>query len=140
MREAIGGSLLLNLILVFTGLVILFFVGILAYSKAYRVKNRIIEIIERYETYEGNIRVETEINTDLKDVGYRATYGNRCSRDNLNNTNYSYCVYKKESTDTSGAYYYEVVTYVQFDFPIIGSNITIPVKGETKILGISYDY
>jgi DNA polymerase-3 subunit alpha (Gram-positive type) len=43
-RDAVGGSLLLNLIVIFTSVVILFFSGILAYSKAYKVKNKIIEI------------------------------------------------------------------------------------------------
>ena len=45
MRESLGGSMLLNLVVIFTGLIIIFFVGILSYSKAYRVKNRIVEII-----------------------------------------------------------------------------------------------
>ena len=52
MRESLGGSMLLNLVVIFTGLIIIFFVGILSYSKAYRVKNRIVEIIEKYGTYE----------------------------------------------------------------------------------------
>ncbi len=138
MREAIGGSLLLNLIIVFSGIVILFFVGILAYSKAYRVKNRIIEVIEKYETY--NTDAIAEINADLKDVGYRATIGNRCDLGNLNTSSYSYCVYLKDNTEETGTYYYEVVTYVQFDFPVIGNNLTFPVKGETIILGKNYDY
>ena len=33
-------------LVVITSIIILFFVGILAYSKAYKVKNNIIEIIE----------------------------------------------------------------------------------------------
>ena len=32
MRDAVGGSLLLNLVVIFTGIVIIFFVGIIAYS------------------------------------------------------------------------------------------------------------
>ena len=39
--------MLLNLVVIFSGLVIVFFIGILSYSKAYRVKNRIVELIEK---------------------------------------------------------------------------------------------
>lgn len=138
MREALGGSMLMNLIIIFTGIVILFFVGIMAYSKAYRVKNRIVTIIEKYETY--NTPAQEEINTDLKNVGYRSTPAEKCTKDNLNTSTYSYCVYKVEGKSEEGTYYYQVVTYVQFEFPIIGEYITFPVKGETRILGKNYSY
>ena len=42
MKDAVGGSLLLNLVIIFTSIVILLFVGVLAYAKAYKVKNKII--------------------------------------------------------------------------------------------------
>ncbi len=51
MRDSIGGSLLLYLVIIFAGLVITLFVSVLSYSKAYRVKNRTIELLERYETF-----------------------------------------------------------------------------------------
>lgn len=135
LREAIGNSLLFNLVIVFVALVILFFVGILAYSKAYRVKNRIIETIEKYGDYYTAIE---EIETDLKTMGYSSAFNSNCSDDNLNTSTYKYCIYYKESGDSS--YYYKVVTYVHFDFPIIGDFVTFPVHGETKILGKSYNY
>lgn len=136
MREALGNSLLMNLIVIFSGIVILFFVGIMSYSKAYRVKNRIIEVIEKYETYDGN--AQNEISADLKRIGYRSISNKKCSEGNKNSTTYSYCVYEKN--DTNNGKYYEVVTYVQFEFPVIGDFITFPVKGETKILAKSYSY
>ena len=34
----------------------------------------------------------------------------------------------------------EVITYVQFEFPVIGDLLTFPVKGETKVLGKNYNY
>ena len=154
MREAIGGSLLLNLVVIFVGIVIIFFIGILSYSKAYRVKNRIIEITEKYGAYEEV--VAAEISPDLKAAGYSASSSNRCDSirtrlinekysdglsKNLNEYGYNYCVYEvTNSSVNSTGKYYVVVTFVKFEFPVIGDLLTIPVYGETKMLGKSYNY
>lgn len=138
MREAMGNSLLMNLVIIFVSIVILFFVGILSYSKAYRVKNRIIEVIENHGNYSSSSI--DEISTDLKSVGYRTTNNKKCGSGNLNSTSYNYCVYKVDDKSSGDSYYFKVVTYVHFEFPIIGGLINIPVKGETKILGKNYNY
>lgn len=147
MKDAVGGSLLLNLVIIFTSVVILLFVGIMSYSKAYKVKNKIIEIIERNEGYAG---VADEIHEELKKVGYKVSSGTinseKCKKDssrgiceNLNTSSYQYCVCKQLSAVDSGTVY-EVITYVQFEFPVIGDVISIPVKGETKVLEKTYEY
>lgn len=147
MREAIGNGLLMNLVIVIVSIVILFFVGILSYSKAYRIKNRIIEVIEEFGDY--NSSAVDMISTDLKNVGYYAPSKKNCNETNENTTSYNYCIYRidnqekvtgsgKTNTVEDGSYYYQVVTYVQFQFPVIGNLIKIPVKGETKILGKKY--
>lgn len=161
MREAIGGSLLMYLTVFIVGIIIVFFVGILSYAKAYKVKNRIIEIIEKYGNYEDS---ETDIASYLNSSGYNISGNNLCGdvgdlsrygineKVNLNianNSSYSYCVY--ESTNTTDkdkkkninkTHYYVVVTFVHFEFPIIGGIINIPVYSETKMLGYNnkYDY
>lgn len=139
MRDAVGGSLLLNLVVFFTSVVILFFVGIIAYSKAYKIKNRIIEIIERNENY--NEMVALELDEDLNKAGYtistKEKVNQKCGDDNLNKSEYFYCVYKYGSIDGS---LYKVVTYTRFEFPLIGDILIIPVKGETKVLGKNYNY
>ena len=152
MRESLGGAMLLNLVVIFAGLVIVFFVSILSYSKAYRVKNRIIEVIEKYEKYDNN--TQKEIMSDLKNAGYSASNPTKCdsirenlietkydnkklSLVNLNNSGYNYCVF--ESTNSENGNYYVVVTFVHFEFPIIGDVLTFPVYGETKILNKNYN-
>ena len=142
MKDAVGGSLLLYLVVIFTSIVILFFAGILAYSKAYKVKNRIIEVIEKHGTYDSS--VVAEINNDLNRAGYRSVSSNaqlnsKCGNQNLNSTTYFYCVYEDESSLESGKSY-KVVTYVHFDFPVIGDILEFPVRGQTKTLGKTYDY
>lgn len=132
-----GNGLLTNLVVFFVGIVILFFVGILSYSKAYRVKNRIIEVIESNGNYSSSV---DEISTDMKTMGYRTVTKKKCDSNNVNKTSYNYCVYEIRDKSSKNSYYYKVVTYVHFDFPIIGGIINIPVKGETKILGKIYNY
>ena len=147
MRDAVGGSLLLNLVVLFTSVIILFFAGIMAYSKAYKAKNKIIEVIEQYEVYNEN--VANVINGDLELSGYRAAskaqINQKCETGNLNQYGYYYCVYKVDRTTSGveggiGGESYQVVTYIHFDFPVIGSMLVIPVKGETRILGKNYNY
>ena len=149
MREAVGNSSLLYLVVIFTGIVILFFVGILSYSKAYRVKNRIIEIVEKYGYYDNseNSPVISEINDSLSNMGYTISNTDTCSNtlrnyeegkaQKIHTTGYKYCIYEIAS---NGSKYYVVVSYVNFNFPVIGNMINIPVYGETKMLGKSYDY
>ena len=141
MREAIGSSLLLSVVVIFVSLIILFFVSILSYSKAYKVKNKIIDVIEKNKTY--NASAEEEIKSTLGELGYQL--GNCTNEDgNLNKSGYKYCVYKvcegKDDEECDNGYYYKITSYVQFYFPIIGELFSPPVSGETIILGKQYNY
>jgi len=157
MRESIGNSLLLYLVVIFSGVVILFFVGIISYSKAYRVKNRIVDVIEKYNGYTtGENSAESEINASLSEMGYTITNSDFCNGSSVQNhlknisesfvlknnptSGYNYCVYEISDKSSSNTKYYVVVTFVNFNFPIIGSMLNIPIYGETKILGKSYNY
>lgn len=154
MRESLGGSLLLNLVIIFAGIVMVFFVGILSYSKAYRIKNRIIEVIEKHEKYDES--VAKELASDLQAAGY-STAASNCDKirenlvsgtnpkydgtklkENLNSFGYNYCVFESENTKNGN--YYVVITFTRFEFPVIDELLTFPVYGETKILGKEYDY
>lgn len=162
MRDAVGGSLLLNIVVIFTSIVILFFAGIMAYSKAYKIKNRIIEVIEKYETYDDDSNnedqtrksVQTLLEEDLRKSGYivatSAQVAAKCTDgENLNTSEYLYCIYEKcdeEECDEKGICecvgqrLYKVTTFIHFDFPVIGNMLTFKVKGETKMLGKNYNY
>ena len=143
MREATGSSMLLYIVVFFVGIIILFFAGIMAYSKAYKAKNRIIEVIEEYGTYTRGTgsTAENTVKSSLKSMGYQTGDCSGTTQKGYtsvqNSSGYKYCVYNKNA---NGGTQYKVITYVHFDFPIIGSAINIPVSGETKILGKSYDY
>ena len=68
MREAIGGTWLFGLVLTF----IVFFASFLAvsinYSKAFNVKNNIVDLIGKYEG--NNCKSRKKISEYLYDVGY----------------------------------------------------------------------
>ena len=153
MRDAVGGSLLLNIVVMFTSIVILFFAGIMAYSKAYKIKNRIIEVVEKYETYDPI--VQATLDEELRKAGYIVATANqvedKCEDGNLNTSEYLYCIYKecKICDDSSKCVvgecveenrHYVVETFIHFNFPVIGNMLTFKVKGETKILGKNYNY
>lgn len=178
MRDSIGGSMLLYLVIIFAGLVITFFAGILSYSKAYKVKNRTIELLEKYGEFvskdasynessasNGKYDVWDALSVDLKNIGYDTSdpttrcnnvrdklidesdgkYNSNLSQ-NKNNYDYNLCIFemceeRKSGTcvDSSG-YYFVVVSFVRFEFPIIGDVFTFPVYGETRILGKNYNY
>lgn len=169
MRDSIGGSMLLYIVIIFVTAVLLLFSSILTYSKAYKIKNRIIEIIEKYGVYEkfdekSNNLITEEINQDLKTSGYSASNTTRCNStvvqnhlrkvlhsdyhsnlpDNINDYGYNYCVFEINSEDYPknilNGRYYIVVTFVEFQFPVINDIMTFPVYGETQILGKNYDY
>ena len=160
MRDSLGGSILLNLVIIFAGLVIVVFIGILSYSKAYKVKNRIVEVIEKYGVYEqapGEMDdVIDEVNPDLMAIGYNTSNPTKCDTirtrlidekydvglsENLNKTyGYNYCVFQNNDSTNSTGKYYVVVTFIHFQIPVIGDILTFPVYGETKMLGKTYDY
>lgn len=145
MKASIGGSMLLYIVLFFVSIVILFFVGIIAYTKAYRVKNRIVNIIEENGGYTADLKAT--IDGELKKYGYlttkvsvdckKASSHSNSTCENLPAGQYKYCIC--HTTHNSGKVY-EVITYTQFDIPLIGGILSNAVHGETKTLGVSYDY
>ena len=136
MRESIGNTMLVNIILIVVGAVILILIGSVSYSKAFKVKNLIINIMEEnkgdYDT------AGPEIEESLKRVGYRINTENKKCKDRqgmssiANTNNYYYCVYEYSSTKGS---YYGVAAFMFFEVPGYGS-ITIPIYGETKVINV----
>ena len=147
MRESIGGTWLVGIVIVF----IVIFTSYLAlsvnYSKAFKVKNGIIEIIEENEGLTD--KAQTQIVSYLNAAGYYV-YGN-CNKvdpeytdgeqngvltgyERQGSTNkYKYCVYERSiSNDTLNRKYYRVTVFFKFDIPLLYNVFTFPVTGETK--------
>ena len=134
MKEAMGTTMVFNLIIIFVSVFIALLVGSLAYSKGFKVRNKIIDIIERNEGY--NDTAKTQIDENLADIGYYLSINRTCKeRDGAqpisNNSSYRYCVYEYS---TAKGEYYGVQVFIHFDFPLIGNFIELPLYGETRII------
>lgn len=147
MNEAVGNSLIMGIMAGIIGIIMIFFVGSISYTKAYKVKNKIINMIEENDGIWDSTK-QTDIDTYLKEVGYQVGAGKnkecKCEASGANasgcsvvydgnkSSQYNYCVLQYTNT---GGKYYKVITYMRFDFPIVGSFVDFSVKGETKTFG-----
>ena len=126
MREAIGGTWLFGLVITF----IVFFASFLAisinYSKAFNVKNNIVDLISKYEG--NNCNARRQIGNYLSDIGYLVPGPCPNSADPVNDyTPYDlngnpitsgnrgyYCVANAEITNTEATVdkkYYRVIVF-----------------------------
>ena len=148
MREAIGGTWLFGLVITF----IVFFASFLAisinYSKAFNVKNNVVDIISKYEG--NNPCARNKISSYLRTTGYLVP--GRCPEtkgdgtclytgyDNEGNpvTDTTSKVYywisedMIDSTSVLSKTYYRVVIFFRIDLPLFGPITTYKIKGETE--------
>lgn len=146
MRESIGGTWIFSLVIVF----IVLFTGYLAisvnYSRAFKVKNGIINIIEKNEGHDSD--TENEITTYLNGSSY-FVFGSCASnetgygRANSQSNKFRYCISKiskvrnDETTIPSTRYYVRV--FFRLDLPVFGDLLTFPITGETKAIYFAND-
>lgn len=140
MKAATGNAMLMNIIIVFLVIVMVLLVTSISYTKAFRIKNRIVDIIEYYDGNFNDVgtkaNITNEINNSLSSVGYRLSGSKKCKEiDNKKAielaSNYQVCIY--EYDDSMRGKYYKVIAYMYFDVPVVGGILNIPVSGETKV-------
>lgn len=146
MKESINTAIIVGIILTIVGLIELVLFASFAYSRAFKVKNRIVSILEEKVVYD-NVKedVINTIDSEISKIGYKINnYGiNDCpvleddpEKYELINTtaNYNYCIYrtKEVNKDKGTGYYYTVISYMYFDVPLM--SIKIPIKGQTKTM------
>lgn len=137
MRDAFGGAFSIKLMLIFLMLYVAFICVAINYARAFRVKNRIINVIEQNEGVDKHGNVETQISNILYNAGYYVKESEvervRCKDCTFVEPGYSY----KEIKSQDDIYYY-VETYMLFKIPIIdtltGIDFPIAVKGETRVM------
>ena len=136
MKEALGISQLYTFVIVFVSIIMLLLIGSLSYSKAFKIKTRILEIIETNKGFDDV--VEYEIDSFLKSAGYPVNTRNNKSCPTVKgvgaiNTinNFDYCIY---SFKTFRGPYYRVTVFISYDIPVISAFLRIPVSGETRII------
>ncbi len=137
MRDAFGGAFMIKLMLIFLVIYVCFIAVALNYAKAFKAKNGIIDLIEKYEGFD---ICKDQIDAYLSRIGYNvaaqsgptASYaadnpGTECQQQ-------GYCI--METIDYSGTNYV-VTTFVQVSFfgfdNLAGISFTVPIKGEVRI-------
>lgn len=159
MKESIGYTVTLNIVITFIIIVFAFLSATLIYFKSNKVSNIITDTIERYEGY--NDIAKTEIEKKLSSVGYNRKdvdcnrYYNRINSklkdNNIDNgecpktaiitsgKNDGYCVFvcSEKGKDNKYYYYYKISTNLMFNVPIINELLDIPIFSNTNRL---YDF
>ncbi len=115
MRESIGGTMLFWIVLFFMSIFIAFMAFVINYARVFKIKNSMINYIERREGVESQAQFEQELAT----LGYPRTD--------------SYRVCRHDSDSPHGGYY-SVELYLTLGFPILSGvkPINIKIKGETR--------
>lgn len=142
MRDAFGGLMNMVIIVVFLVLVSGYLAFNVTYTKAFRVKNKIITTIEQYEGNCGNDNgaCDTEIKNYMKEIGYSSL--TQLSIEGYDCKN-GYCIKRIEPDRTGDSVndqdkkvYYKVVTAISIDIPIINKIMPqlriFQVSGTTK--------
>lgn len=138
MRETIGTTWTIQLMIIFILIFACFLSLVLSYSKAYTIKNESLSIIEKYEGVRENSA--EIINNFLKENSYR-TKG-KCpdgwmGAENLEGAyqlassgeQYYYCF--QEVPSQKGSIYYNIRFFYKFNLPIIGDITTFRIDGTT---------
>lgn len=147
MRDAIGQVFTLQIILAFVLLINGYMAYSVNYTRAFRVKNQIVNIIEQYEgPY--NDEALAKINSYINQITYNVNNQQLLNFQNDNPDaecpNYNgWCYVPHEVTTNDGdgerqGTYYTVVTFVNIDIPVInnilGLGNFLRVVGETRTI------
>ena len=119
MREATGGTILLQLVIIILAVFVFFIASVMQFSRVYRIKGTIIEAIERSE---GGIKSSKELTNVMTQAGYTGEY--------------ELCKLEEANRGT----YYKLTLYAKFTLLPTIASIYVPVTGETRTIdtGIYY--
>lgn len=139
MKESISYTFLLDIIIVFIAISFFAIISIISYSKAYRVNSKIVNAIEINEGY--NKYVTEKIDQTITSYGYQRISkvcptkdGQSAINTTNNRTSDGVCIYMFDKINEDGTYWYGVLTYMSYDFPIVGNLIRIPVYTKTMTM------
>lgn len=154
MREAVGSTWIFGLVISFTVIFAGFLVLALAYSKAYKIKNEMTSIIEKYEgvtltdSLNGKGSLEI-INQYLINSGYSTmgkcpsdSYGNDDLTSNTleyanNNSKYYYCI-SYDTNPKNCHTLFKVTVFYNFNLPVLGQLTRYNITGQSNEIFDAY--
>ncbi|MBQ7104810.1 MAG: hypothetical protein IJN90_03035 [Bacilli bacterium] len=113
MRESIGGTLLMYLVIIFLFIYIVFMAVVINYGRVFRAKNSLISYIEAEEGFKGADSVNDFI-TKANSLNYRGPL---------------YLCYTQGNGDTK---YFSIRLAIQFDIPLTNGSANVWITGETS--------
>ena len=143
MREAFGGAFMIRLVLVFIVLYTCFMAVAVNYAKVFRIKNRIINLLEQSQYKAGDDRTIMDINDYLEKAAYidkddDQSLQTKCLQVGTDVAKGDWvprgaCIVPNCSNDGLSCYYTDNV-YLIIEFPLLVQKLPITIKGETKTI------
>ena len=116
MREAVGGTALLKIVIIFLAVYVGFMAVVLKYGRIFRIKNKLVNTVEQQEGFS----TEEEIkNYARQNLGFN---GKVCA------------CYEKVKRGETDYYYYKIKVWMDFQILRNTPLVSIPVSGETRII------
>lgn len=163
MRESIGGLWLFSIVITFIVLFVSFLAYSISYTRAFKVKNEIINYIERAEGFTVHVggqtidnipyeelrnmslskdktvsTVDIQAYVQIQNIGYNYSIANQvdCSQYGYGHNQVGgYCIKKYCPSNENGQkVYYKITTFIAFKIPVLNFIFKVPISGETKAL------
>lgn len=158
MNDGIGGATVLALIVFFVVIFSSYMAFNVNYTKAFRVKNKVIDCFNKYGTACRNVtdksnKCNKEIEAYAKSIGYSPKKLDNCPNVEMDKDSYPvsteyYCAisHKKPKSegddivDEGDYYYFTIITMIDIDIPVInnadglGIDRYLIVSGDTKTI------
>ena len=156
MRESIGASWMLGIVVVFIFLFLFFISYSINYTRAFNIKNEIINYIEHAEGFtkvDGDIETADLTSKRNKDTvqakaldlirrtgyDYATISAADCQKQDLNAELFAeggYCIVKvcQDPDNKVKNTYYKVTAFISMKVPLINLSVNIPVTGQTRTI------
>lgn len=144
MRDAMGGSVALVIIVVFIVIALGYMAFNVNYTKAFRMKNKIISVYEDYNGDCSSSECKKAISDYAKTIGYNTGNRMNCPA-GYRNSEDIYCYYEHRNKNTvrdtgiiddaKDKRYYRIITKINVEIPIINNILDLRIfyiTGDTK--------
>lgn len=145
MKDSYGGMFLITLVTIFVVLFMSILLLGINYTRAFKVKNETINILERKQGYNRESKKEIEDYADQMHYNGRDSanmLGTKCQTSEATPKTFSasnICIQQIDITNSEdtgdSAAYYKVTAYIYIEIPLIfNGKFLVPVSGETKTI------